>query len=252
MKKSSHQTKNLAIAVVIVLALALPLVTLPSRNSPFIPVVTQNTAGWVISPSEAKQLVSSIGASLKFPIYMPSGLQLQYVLVVQGSLLNGTDGEIALLYSGVAPTNASDISKNVWSSILDREVAYVEIVGSSTMGQAYQLEIDVSPPDGAWSTSQTAAQAQSIIDTRIDADAAETNSTFMSSGLASAWRTQLDGAPAEVRIQQQGSVTAPSGETNFFLYSGVHIDIFDSSRTYSIRSTLSLNETLMLAGSLEE
>jgi hypothetical protein len=212
--------------------------------------VTFNLQGWLITSAEARILAEAHGSLSPKPSYLPSGVQLQAVLVVGGPALNDSTGEVTYVFSASNAPLLTSSGTTVWSTILNRKVEYAQIAGSSVMGRAYPLELSVLPPDGSWVSAESPTAARQMIDGKIDAWVAQLNSTFDGTNLVTVSRTQLLDAPAEVRVQTEGYIKNSLGEFTGFPFSGLYVQIYLPAGTYVIRSVLTADETMRFIDSL--
>ncbi|HVP23563.1 MAG TPA: hypothetical protein VMS77_06590 [Conexivisphaerales archaeon] len=250
-KTVSHpRAKDFVIIALVVVALTIPvLAVLWSPASTDALHVTYNTQGWLVTSEEAQQLLAAGGRSVMQPTFVPNGLKLQAVLVFDSNTLNDSSGGITYVYSYTSLNTVSSPSENAWSKILGRKVQFIEILGSSKMGEPYQLDLTVTPPDSAW-TSAAPSEAQAVINQKIDAWIAKINTTFNGTNLVTISREQLLGVPADIRVQKEGTTKNAIGETIGFEYSGIYIGIYSPGGSYVIRSVLSMDDTMKLVTSM--
>jgi DNA-binding transcriptional ArsR family regulator len=71
-------------------------------------------------------------------------------------------------------------------------------------------------------------------------------------GVGKAWLTELSGGPAYVRSQTAGWLAISPSEWTGFDFTGEYIVMFLNTGSYSLASSLPLDETLAFAGSFQQ
>lgn len=206
--------------------------------------------GFSVGIEEARSLVRAEGYELLLPAYVPEGLACRAVLV--GVYTTGADekwhtDQVILVFSD-KELSLGETSRS-WLPILNRETSYVRIEGSQQPGTVHQLDLSLYLPPHEFWDSYSRDKARTMIIGEIDKYVAETRGRFLGSDLVSIWRDELAGWPGWVRVQKEGYVEKDNSISGF-PYTGSYIRIYSPEATYTIRSVLSINETLRFANSL--
>jgi hypothetical protein len=247
--------KNRVIALVLVFCFALTVALIYTGNIVSEPMALGLSAvipveGFSVGIEEARSLVRAEGYELLLPAYVPEGLACRAVLV--GVYTTGADkkwrtDQIILVFSD-KELSLSEVSRS-WLPILNRETSYVRIERSQQPGAVHQLDLSsYLPPHEFWE-GYPRDRARTMIIGEIDKYVTETRGRFSGSDLVSIWRDELAGWPGWVRVQKEGYVEKDNSISGF-PYTGLYIRIYSPEATYTIRSVLSINETLRFANSL--
>lgn len=206
--------------------------------------------GFSVGIEEARSLARAEGYEVLLPTYVPGGLACKDVLV--GVYTTGADEEwhtdqIILVFSD-KELSLSEAYRS-WLPILSRETSYVRIEGSHQPGMVHQLDLSIYLPPHEFWNSHPRDEARNMIIREIDKYVTEIREKFSGSDLVSIWRDELAGWPGWVRIQKEGYVEKDNSISGF-PYTGSYVRIYSPEATYTIRSALSINETLRFANSL--
>ncbi|HVP23450.1 MAG TPA: hypothetical protein VMS77_06010 [Conexivisphaerales archaeon] len=202
--------------------------------------VIPSVTGYLVSVDEAVKIARANGLGISLPSQVPEGVELKAVLVNPMSSGDSfaTEAQLNLLYGFPHQDYPNGTVASRWIGEIGRNATKYDFPFKPTevpiIVTAY---LRPSTP-----TPQVDANLTQWVDDLNDGPLGKV-------GLGKAWLTELSGGPAYVRTQTEGLLAISPSEQMWFPFTGEYIVMFLNTGSYSVASTLPLDETLAYASS---